>query len=238
MGNGKRWIGTIHEGQGLVEYALLIVLVVIAVLLILAMLGVNLSETYCDITIAFGGSGTCRDYCSDDFDSLSNWTNRNNTGWIENNGMLCNSGAGEQRTFDRCSNNQNTPIPDDYVVNVDVANLLSGNGYGIYFRLQSTNPTNGYVFQYDPGYPGFIFRRWVNGYELAPFARSRPTNYTWLNQPRNVRIVVNGNQFQAYVDDVMVLSGTDSTFPSGGTGFRTWDSTQACFDGYSVEAIP
>jgi hypothetical protein len=100
---------------------------------------------------------------------------------------------------------------------------------------------NGYSFQYDPGYyPGsFIFRKWVNGREIAtPFAVSKAPGFDWYSAPRDVRVVVKGDTFTAYVDGQPVLTAQDSTYTSGGTGLRTWDSTQVCFDQFGLNSLP
>jgi Flp pilus assembly pilin Flp len=100
---------------------------------------------------------------------------------------------------------------------------------------------NGYVFQYDPGYsPGsFIIRKWVNGRELSvPIAVAKASGYDWYNTPRDIQVVVKGDTFTAYVDGTPVLTATDSTYTSGGTGIRTWDSTQVCFDQFGMQSAP
>jgi pilus assembly protein Flp/PilA len=47
-----------EKGQGLVEYALILVLVAMVCIIILAVLGPALSGVYCNITITFGGTCT------------------------------------------------------------------------------------------------------------------------------------------------------------------------------------
>ena len=224
----------VRKGQGLLEYAVLIVLVVAAVILILYVSGVNLRDLYCSITGKLGGQA-CQAYCQDGFASLSEWTMRSNTGWNVVDGRLCNTGKYEQQVFSSCASKQK--LPEKYEIKIDLAELSAGDGYGVFFRMQSTSPANGYVFQYDPGLGGaFVVRKWVNGWEVnPPLARVVPKNYTWLNQERDIRLEVDGFTTTAYVDGEKVLSFTDSTYPAGGgSGFRTWDSTQACFDDFTI----
>jgi len=100
---------------------------------------------------------------------------------------------------------------------------------------------NGYVFQYDPGYyPGaFIIRKWVNGRELsAPIAVAKAPGYDWYSSPRDIEVVVEGDTFTAYVDGVEVLTATDSTYATGGSGLRNWDSTKVCFDQFGMQSAP
>lgn len=224
--------------QIIVELVLLVVMIVIVILLVLAIMGANLSLIFCHVATALGGGRGCTELCTDSFDTLSNWNSLYPGGWDTMDGMLTNTLPGEQVLFDRCTNSQSHPIPDDYEVNIGFVNLLSGDGYGVFFRLQSTIPSNGYIFQYDPGYGAFTFRRWVNGYELLPFAVSELVDYSWLDQAHAVRIVIDGDHFQAYVDDELVLEASDDTFSSGGVGFRTWDSSLVFMDDYRIEALP
>jgi fructan beta-fructosidase len=231
----------LFSGQGLVEYAILIALAVIGVILTLQLTGMTLADLYCNIARAISGSDTCalarEDYCSDDFPTdMSGW-NGTTGQWGVANGQLCTAGYG--RTFNRCS--QET-VRSDYVVSLDGANLMRGNGYGVFFRATDvTTRPNGYIFQYDPGYAGgaFIFRKWVDGNELwPPFAVARAQGYDWYNTPRDVKVVVEGNTFTAYVDGVAVLTATDDTYTEGASGLRTWDSTSLCVDGFSTSPLP
>jgi hypothetical protein len=121
-----------------------------------------------------------------------------------------------------------------------VAVLQQGNGYGIYFRANNLDSVDGYSFQFDPGYgSSFIFRKWVRGNELSPFARAyAPAGFEWWNTVREIKVVANGNRFTAYVDGQQVLTGSDATYATGGVGFRTWDNTKACFDNLSVDPLP
>jgi hypothetical protein len=162
---------------------------------------------------------------------LSAWTIVNGN-WRNENGQLCGGGR-EGRIF--------VPLSErNYVINVRMALLQQGNGYGIYFRATNFDRVDGYTFQYDPGYsPGaFLFRKWVRGNELSPFARNNAPGYTWHNVSRQIRIEVNGNTFTAYVDGQRVLTGSDNTYTYGGVGFRTWDATQVCFDDLTVDPLP
>jgi hypothetical protein len=223
----------IHHGQGLVEYAIILALVVVVVLLILRLTGLSLNEVYCKVVKGLNASLTCgqpQSYCSDRFNDLSNWTS--SSGWQVQNGQLCNNSGSQNFIYNSCS--QTASLPKDYTINVDVATLYAGDGYGISFRQTSTNPTNGYIFQYDPGLGMFVFRKWINGAETAPFAKVSAGNYNWYNVPRSVKVEVKGNVFKAYVDGNLVLTGTDDTYTSGGTALRVWDSTKACFDNLSI----
>jgi Flp pilus assembly pilin Flp len=160
----------LDQGQGIVEYALILALFVIVILLILRLTGTCLSDVYCKVAKSLNASATCgkpQTYCNDSFDNLSNWSTA--SGRQLNNGQLCNNLNSANFIFNTCS--QTASLPPDYTVNIDLATLYAGNGYGVSFRQTSTNPANGYIFQFDPGLGMFVFRKWINGAETAPFAQ-------------------------------------------------------------------
>jgi Flp pilus assembly pilin Flp len=136
-----------QSGQGLVEYAIIALLVALIVLFALAALGINLREAYCNIVKIFGVT-----QCSlgSQIWTPQSWTIVQANNW-NTDGPIC-GGPSEGRIFaDDFSGN-------DYVINIDSAQLSQGNGYGVYFRATGVDRVNGYTFQYDPGYGAFIFR--------------------------------------------------------------------------------
>ncbi len=230
-----------EKGQGLVEYALLVALVAIAIILVLQLTGVRLSDVYCSVASGITGEETCaqgeENYCSDDFSSekLDGWDTLTGA-WKTDDGRACTRGTA--LAFNECSLNMDAA---DYTVNLEGAALTKGNGYGIVFRATDTGGKfNGYTFQYDPGYGGgaFIFRKWVDGRELSPFAVAPAKGFDWYGSPKDIQLVVNGDQFTAYVDGQPVLTGTDSTYKEGGVGLRSWDGSEACFDDFDISPVP
>lgn len=125
---------------------------------------------------------------------------------------------------------------DDYTIEVD-AILERGSGYGVYFRAMNPDAANAYIFQYDENYGSgaFLFRKIVDGKEQPPFARVfvRDTefgkHFDWYGTERKITLEVNGDEFRAYVDGVLVVTGVDDSYPSGMVGLRTWGNTSAVF---------
>ncbi len=208
-----------ERGQGLVEYILILSLIGTISALSMSIMGISIRDIYCDVLSGLGGSG-----CSF---TPAQWNSVR--GRWDVGDPLC-GGPGEGRIFaDDFSG-------DDYVINIDSANLSQGNGYGVYFRTSNEERVNGYNFQYDPGWGdgAFLFRKWVNGHELPPIAVARVPGFDWHNTNRQIKISVVGDTFNAYVDGELVLTATDSTYSEGGIGIRTWDNTKACFSGISI----
>ncbi|WP_322487448.1 family 16 glycoside hydrolase [Chloroflexus sp.] len=213
-------------GQSFTELAILIGLVAAVVVVGLSLTGEGTRDALCRTTSAFGVA--CSDLLREDFANLNNWTIHHGR-WQIRDGRLCIDGSGRiYQPLDR----------SDYVINLDVARLTQGNGYGIFFRDSGGARFNGYSFQYDPGYGqgAFIFRKWVNGNELTvPIARvDAPRGYDWYGADRKVQLEVRGDTFTAYIDGKPVAQVRDSSFTSGGIGLRSWDNSSACFDQLSV----
>lgn len=227
------------SGQGLVEYALLIALVVIIIILVLQIFGITLQDVYCQVATTLGGGETCqieKKYCEDNFaGDMDGWNNLYQSASIQDEKLCMNRYS---MMFNQCSIDEND---SDYTVNISGVNLNRGNGYGIFFRATNTDRRqNGYIFQYDPGYGSgaFLFRKWVNGRETAPFARVFVPGYQWHGTPRYVQVKVEGNTFTAFVDGEPVLTATDDTYSEGSAGLRTWNGTDVCFDNFSLGTLP
>jgi Flp pilus assembly pilin Flp len=226
-----------QKGQGVLEYGIMLAIVAIGILLALMLMGNGVKSAYCSVAKGLSAGGTddvcITTYCKDSLDNMNNWISA--PGWGLFNGQVCNTTTGTRHIFNSCS--RAPAIGSDYTVTVKVATLYTGSGYGIFFRQQASGPLSGYAFQYDPGYLAgeFIFRKWVNGVELdPPFAHTSAAGYSWYNIPRKISVVVKGSVFKAFVDDILVLTASDTTYPSGGIGLRTWDSTSACFDNIQI----
>ena len=225
-----------HAGQGMVEYALLLLLVAIVTLLALQLMGISVREVYCSVASGFTPNACATStLCKDDFNNLGG-SNVRNGAWKSVNGQACIVGGGI--FYDQCSMSKLTAA--DYSASLQGAALKSGNGYGIFFRASDTGKgTNGYAFQYDPGLKGFVVRKWVNGVEINPALAytAAAANYDWYSQPHALTVKVVGDTFTGYVDGQPVLSGKDSTYAAGGTGVRTWDSTDFCLDQSVIDPI-
>jgi hypothetical protein len=228
-----------EKGQGLVEYALLIGLLVVGTILVLSLNGTSVSDLYCRAASGIGGGKACNErqkYCEDTFDKdLSNW--ESSTNMSLNNGQMCFRNG--LQSMNKCSMN----LPEsDYVINLNDVNLSNGNGYGAYFRSTvDSNGLDGYIFQYDPGlrsstYPNgaFVIRQWVNGREVWNPIAIAPLGSDVFNTPHDFEISVTGDTYTVSMDGKQVLSAQDSAYSTGGTGIRSWDSTSACMGDYSV----
>lgn len=234
----------IQNGQGLVEYGLLLALIVVGLILALSLGGVSLSDLYCTVASGIGGGESCNEqkmYCQDSFDGdLNAWQPLNNTVSL-NDGQMC-FGSGLQ-AMNKCS----MKLPEsDYVIKMDDVSLSTGMGYGVFFRSTvDGNGLDGYSFQYDPGwtsskYPNgaFLIRQWVDGREVWNPIAVASMGADVYNTPHDFEINVTGNTYTVFMDGKEVISTTDDTYTTGGTGIRSWDSTSACLGDFSVFETP
>ena len=231
-----------QSGQGLVEYALIIVGVVLVVILAITFFGEEISEVYCQVTGELGGDDCTVEsasYCSDEFKNNKGWefTRSGEDSWTFDEGAMCMSkNTYKDYAFNTCS--QELPS-DDFVIRLSGASLTQGSGYGVFFRLQdvSTEPS-GYAFQYDKGAGGFVFRKWTDGKEKT-IKYQRAPDFDFYAEKHDIEVHVKGEMFQAYIDGELILEASDSTYPmgNGGVGFRTWGNARTCFDGFAVDPV-
>ncbi len=232
------------HAQGLVEYALLISLLVIGLVLVLNLYGVSLSDVYCGVAKSIDAGHTCtaeKAYCEDTFDGdLNSWKPSYGKPAIKD-GQLCFSSAA--LSLNQCSMKTGQ---SDYAVKLDDVNLYKGDGYGVFFRASDNGKgLNGYAFQYDPGlrsgkYPNgaLIIRKWVNGREVWEPIAVAPMSSDVYNAPHDFEISANGDVLTVSMDGKTVLTAKDSTYDSGGTGIRSWDSTSGCMGDFSMFELP
>ncbi|PDV99692.1 family 16 glycoside hydrolase [Candidatus Chloroploca asiatica] len=238
-----------RSGQSLVEIGALLALVSLTAILGLSMIGVNLRTVMCQIANGLGADEQCEELSNllfrDSFDNLNAWPTKYGN-WNVEGGKLC-GGPGAGSIY--------RPVEaDNYRIKVDQSMLVSGDGYGVFFRASNfdvpgtsgsarfVGQLNGYSFQYDPGYAKgeFIIRKWTNGTEASPIKRVQaPPDYLWRGADRQIELEVVGDTFAVSIDGEEILRVTDQNpYMSGGMGFRTWANSKACFDDLGVEALP
>ncbi|MDD4028201.1 MAG: DUF1080 domain-containing protein [Caldisericia bacterium] len=224
------------DGQTLIEYALMIAVVVLILILAFPSLSrstINVFTRYEDTLDQASALWTSSNIVfQDDFQSLDNWTTTRGEFDIDEQGRLYNSNSGENRSF---MNYQGS----DFQMSIDVAHLTEGQGYGVWFRasdMDSPSGINGYTFQYDPGYGNgaFVFRKWENGHEKSPFGRVDASDFEWYDE-HEITLQVNGNTFTAFVNGEPVATAQDDTYTTGVVGLRTWGNSKAYFDDITIE---
>ncbi|MBC7248743.1 MAG: DUF1080 domain-containing protein [Anaerolineae bacterium] len=246
MMKGTEWQS--QSGQGLVEYALIILLVGVVVGGTAYAVGPSIGHVYSALQGELPASQWASPGSQATAVSLtptptptptpqpadwSGWQVVAGKKWRVEGDSYCTGPGGEQRSFYGAEN------WTDYEITFK-ALLTQGNGYGVYFRATNYERANAYVFQYDPGYGkgAFLYRRIVNGNEQSPFARAWAANdYEWHGAEREIRLRVEGNTFTAYVDGEVVLQAQHSEYTHGGVGLRAWDGSSVCFRDLQIKFL-
>lgn len=223
------------KGQGLVEYGLVLALISVLSVGTLTATGNSIKDVYCDVSSSLTGGGNCSTaFFFDAFnDDLSVWDVVRGS-WEIIDGKLHTRAHGEGQIFTDINQS-------DYQVELEDVNLASGKGFGLIFRAEDTEAFNGYTFQYDPGYGAgaFIFRKWANGREFSPFARTFAPDFDWYDTDHDVKVVVNGGQYSAYIDNELVCEGVDTSWEDNtkSVGLRVWSNSDVTFESFTVNPI-
>lgn len=249
-----------EHGQGLLEYALIILLAAGVLFLGLSLMGVNIGQVFTDIIASLGanaqnaaapgedtGNTDSPDkgsLFSDDFSGgLSGWFTAKTGIWKGNwdtkNGRLMGDslGAAFMSGF----------WGSDYRVTLGDTSMSSKrdpyNGYGVFFRTQNGKQVEGYLFEYerknskDPGM--MYFSKWVKGVQVVPPIASAPmpANFNWSN-PGSLSVSVIGNQFTAYQNGEKLLQGSDDTYKEGGAGVAVNLGSAVSIDSINIDPLP
>ena len=110
------------------------------------------------------------------------------------------------------------------------ATLVSGSGYGLYYRCDSNPDITGYVFQFDVGAGNkFQVRKVVLGKESMPFQSVNMPAGFLVNAQHNISVSVQGDHHVIKVDGITVFDFHDSRFSSGTVGLRSWSASNVNF---------
>jgi prepilin-type N-terminal cleavage/methylation domain-containing protein len=115
------------------------------------------------------------------------------------------------------------------------AQLVTGNGYGLYYRCDSNPNITGYIFQFDPGLGNkFVVRKVAGGNETSPIQTvSMPAGFR-VNGQHSISVSVQGDHQVIKVDGTVVMDFHDSTYSSGTVGLRSWAYSNVNFTDFNV----
>jgi len=113
---------------------------------------------------------------------------------------------------------------EDFVFQTTAA-LVSGNGYGMYYRCDSNPNITGYSFQFDTGQGNkFAVSKVVAGNEFSPFQTVNMPAGFQANGQHSISVSVKGGHHIIKVDGGTVMDFHDSQFSSGTVGLRSWSN--------------
>lgn len=129
----------------------------------------------------------------------------------------------------------------DYEVSIE-AELFSGNGYGIYYRVTGEPDISGYCFQFiATGTPKFLIRPVIDGRERLAIYKVLTeevfSGFGIYDQSHEVVISIQGDHHIIKIDGEPVADFYDDTFQSGMVGLRTWATSEVEFGNLNLTAI-
>ena len=225
-----------QKGQGLVEYALILLGVSLVVILAITLAGENVKSAYCRVTEGLGGDGCGCVFAFDSNESLSQWSGNNDDEYFQvEDGLACMTGNGKSRTFlNNCSADYGSRDVVIQATYVTVDDAGKGNsGFDILFRAQDENNHYKFIYNGDGHYVRFwklVSGKWI-------MLESKKVPKTWKNEVLNFRIEVEGSTFRAYRDDEFLIEAQDSMYSEGQIGLRNKPGSKTCFDELTVKPL-
>ena len=245
-----------ESGQGLVEYALIMILVSMIVIGSMSAMGINLRDTFQNITDAFNSSQNSpgsqdnpisqalRNFYTNTFDEdLSDWTKAEwkklfGGRWRVQDGKLV--GDRDAALFlDNFKKDDYTLTATGITFDNDKKNWLGGQ---LFFRTDP-DTQNGYVFEIEKRNNGqdalITFRKYTNGYQIDPPLSSAPipAGFDWDN-PTDIQIQVSGDTFTAFMDGYQVLQTSDSSYKNGTIGVASNKGSLIAVDDIRIDENP
>jgi hypothetical protein len=229
-------VSSIKNGQGVVEYVLILMGIILAVIFSLRLFGVNLQETYCKIAGDMGGEGC--EGCSSSFSAsaeLGDWEGKDIEKYFSiEKGQACLTRGGIS-VLNSCSESL---ADSNFVANLEGVTLTSQgkskSGFDFMFRAQDEK--NGYQFFYDAKYNTIGFLKLVKGKSIYLALEEVPAD--WALQELNIQVKVVSDLFIAYRDGEKILQAKDDAYTQGKYGLGVEPSSQVCVDEMSVQQIP
>jgi Flp pilus assembly pilin Flp len=246
---------TFMQGQGLVEYALILVAVALVAVLALALTGNTLESTYCSIAEAIGvadcegggigggggpGGGGGGDEpvegCKFGFESeadFKGWSGASDGYMYLDNGGMCMRSDGNERAFlHPCAVKGSS---GDFTVRANgvTVDRETGGNVGVDILFRSKDENNGYRFSYQETSEQVRFWKVVEGKHIQLSNARLPRELQ--GKQLDFRIEVTGDVFIAYVGDTAVLKASDSMFSEGQVGFYNYKGAKTCVGDFSVE---
>lgn len=243
----QRTISHARKGQGIVEYAVVLGLIALVVVLALGAMGISVGDVYAAIVKALGGEVACKTYYHYDFSTTPSWTEIKNSFWGKyghwqvKDGKLISPRSGAILFNEYTGSDYNISLNG-----IKLANRSSAwNGYGVMFRssLDAKSRLNGYMFEFERRRPRqpitAYFSYWVGGTQVVmtpPGKITIPANSGWDN-PANLSVSVQGNTFVASMNGKKILEATDSKnlYTEGAVGIASNAGSSIVLDDVAVK---
>lgn len=239
-----------HNGQGLVEYVVLIGLVSLISILALQLLGVNLSESFSLLNQTIGSPSTEKSQDPDPllysthFESGLNdwedikWSRKSSKNWTTENSKLISSQFSGIFLQNKSFNDFTYHIRD---IDLSITGS-SWHGFSVFFRATNIPKITGYSFRIqrpnrkDPG--RIYLSRWSNGYQITPFIEIKvpEADFDWEGL-HTIEVTASGSSLSASIDGAIVLQTDDETFSAGSVGIYTHGGSTITADYLEVTTL-
>lgn len=208
-----------RKGQGIVEYAVILGLIALVVVLALGAMGISVGDVYAAIVKALGVEVDCKTYYHSDFSTPPSWTEIKNSfwgnygHWQAKDGKLISPRSGAMLLNNYSGSDYNISLNGIRLAN----KTASWNGYGVMFRssLDAKSRLNGYMFEFERRTVRepvtMYFSYWVGGKQVVltpPGKMVIPPKSGWDN-PANLTISVQGNTFVASMNGKKIMEAAD-----------------------------
>lgn len=236
-----------RKGQGIVEYAVILGLIALVVILALGAMGISVGDVYAAIVKALGGEVDCKTYYHSDFSTAPGWTEIKNSFWGKfghwqvKDGKLVSPRSGAILLNEYTGSDYNISLSG-----IKLANQSSAwNGYGVMFRssLDAKGRLNGYMFEFERRSPRepttAYFSYWVGGMQVVmtpPGKMIIPAKSGWDN-PANLSVSVQGNTFVASMNGKKIMEATDpkNLYTEGAVGVASNAGSSIVLDDVAVK---
>jgi Flp pilus assembly pilin Flp len=235
-------------GVSAVEYALLLALIAVAVVLALGAMGISVREAHTAILEALAGETPCEVYYQSDFDDgTADWYEVKSGIWGRRGSWQVQGG---QLIGPRLGCALFKPSGGgDYQVTLDSVRVQhhsnAWNGYGVLFRAgtDAKGRLEGYMFEFERVNPQseymIYFSYWIQGYQVQitpPGSQQAPAGW---DSPRELSITAEGNTFTASLNGKPIMTATDNKglFSKGLVGVATNDGSSLTVGGLAVHSV-
>jgi Flp pilus assembly pilin Flp len=229
------------DGRALVSYALILVSVALAVILVLAITGTNTREIFCRMTGAIGGDMCEQQRCALAFDNpteLDAWNAQDARlgNLTVEDGQLCNKGN-QINYFAACAaggfEGEGYGNFTATLDGIQISNYENGRHPGFDLVFRADGQGNGYWFTYSGKANQIIFWKQINGYRVRLDSARVPAE--WVDEELNFVLATEGDTFSAYRDDQLILETSDAAYDSGIFGWRNKPGSATCINGMEIE---
>lgn len=244
----SRFSLTRRRGQGIVEYAVVLGLIALVVVLALGAMGISVGDVYAAIVDALGGEVNCKTYYHSDFTGKPpSWIEIKNSfwgkfgSWQVKDGKLISPRSGAMLLNEYKGSDYNISLNGIKLVN----QASAWNGYGVMFRASTDakGALNGYMFEFERRTPNepvtMYFSYWVGGKQVVmtpPGKLTIPANSGWDN-PANLTVSVQGDKFVASMNGKPIMEATDpkNLYTEGAVGLASNAGSSIVVDDVAVK---